>query len=279
MELHPAGHAHILDPRRLWLDIPGAALPLTIAERTLFGFSLLSGNHLRATAPARHSVRSLRRSSLQAANIVEALEAGAQALLLDEDTCATNFMIRDARMQALVSGDKEPITPLTARIRPLAASGVSVILVMGGCGDYLEAADTVVMMDSFQPKDVTADAHRIAAAAGAAVLGSAPAGIAVPPFPPTAPRAVPGSLMAASGGVQGGRSDIKARGNSGRCLPSPPDLATFVITPDRRAASQAMRRVILSCRLHRCPSEASRLCRSETSISTSRAPHSSPQQP
>lgn len=149
----------------------------------------------------------------QAANIIEALEAGAAALLLDEDTCATNFMIRDARMQALVSGDKEPITPLTHRVRALAAAGVSVVLVMGGCGDYLEAADTVVMMDCFQPRDVTKEAHRVAAGAGAAHLGSAPRGLPVAPFPPRAPRAVPGSLASASGGGRGGggRFDIKAR--------------------------------------------------------------------
>lgn len=42
-------------------------------------------------------------STSQAANIQEALELGATALLLDEDVCATNFMIRDARMQVQCS--------------------------------------------------------------------------------------------------------------------------------------------------------------------------------
>lgn len=102
-------------------------------------------------------------STSQAANIIEALEAGAKVLLIDEDTSATNFMIRDERMQALVSKDKEPITPLSHRIRELYATyGVSTILVMGGSGAYFSEADTVIMMDSYIAKDVTAEARSLA---------------------------------------------------------------------------------------------------------------------
>src|SRR4029453_17494751 len=86
-------------------------------------------------------------SPSQAANIVEALEAGSRLLLLDEDTSATNFMVRDARMQALVAKAHEPITPFVDRVRELAdAHGVSCVLVMGGSGDYLDVADTVLEM-------------------------------------------------------------------------------------------------------------------------------------
>ncbi|KAK9844049.1 hypothetical protein WJX81_003003 [Elliptochloris bilobata] len=105
-------------------------------------------------------------STSQAAGIQEALELGAAALLLDEDTCATNFMIRDARMQALVAKDKEPITPFIARIRALAAQCTSAVIVMGGSGDYFGVADTVVCMDSFRARDVTAEAHAIDARFG-----------------------------------------------------------------------------------------------------------------
>lgn len=102
-------------------------------------------------------------STSQAANIQEALEAGATCLLLDEDTCATNFMIRDARMQALVSPHKEPIHPFISRVRSLATSGVSSILVVGGCGEYFDVADKVITMDEFRPLDATLRAKEISA--------------------------------------------------------------------------------------------------------------------
>ncbi len=102
-------------------------------------------------------------STSQAANIMEALEAGAQLLLVDEDTAATNFMIRDRRMQQLIAKDKEPITPFIDKVRQLYTDyGVSTILVMGGSGDYFDVADTVIAMENFQPQDVTEKAKAIA---------------------------------------------------------------------------------------------------------------------
>jgi predicted ABC-class ATPase len=102
-------------------------------------------------------------STSQAANIVEALELGATTLLLDEDTSATNFMVRDARMQALVHEDHEPITPFVDRVRELYERlGVSTVLVMGGCGDYFDVADTVIEMREYLPANVTAEAKSIA---------------------------------------------------------------------------------------------------------------------
>jgi len=102
-------------------------------------------------------------STSQAASIMEALEAGATTLLIDEDTAATNFMIRDRRMQALVPKSGEPITPFVDRVRTLWEDrGVSSVIVLGGSGDYLDVADTVVAMKDFQPHDVTAEARRVA---------------------------------------------------------------------------------------------------------------------
>lgn len=102
-------------------------------------------------------------STSQAANILEALEIGAEVLLVDEDTSATNFMIRDQRMQALVAKEKEPITPFVDKVRALYQDlDVSTILVMGGSGDYFDVADTVIMMDTFQPRCVTKQAKAIA---------------------------------------------------------------------------------------------------------------------
>ena len=103
-------------------------------------------------------------STSQAASLVEALETGATALLLDEDTSATNFMIRDRRMQALVAKTSEPITPFVDRIRELRDElGVSTLLVMGGSGDYFDHADVVIQMADYLPVDVTGEARRIAA--------------------------------------------------------------------------------------------------------------------
>ena len=102
-------------------------------------------------------------STSQAATIVEAMEVGSQVLLMDEDTCATNFMIRDARMQALVAKECEPITPFLDRVRELSAHhGVSTILVMGGCGDYFDVANTVILVRHYRPEDVTDQAKKIA---------------------------------------------------------------------------------------------------------------------
>lgn len=103
-------------------------------------------------------------STSQAANIAEALEAGAGTLLVDEDTSATNLMIRDLRMQELVSSDREPLTPFVDLVAPLYADhGVSTVVVVGGSGDYFDVADRVVAMDAFRPREVTEAARDIAA--------------------------------------------------------------------------------------------------------------------
>jgi len=101
-------------------------------------------------------------STSQAANIIEALEAGTELLLFDEDTSATNFMIRDERMQRLVSKEKEPITPFIDRVRELYTElNTSTVIVMGGSGDYFEVADTVLMMDNYLPEDATIAAMKV----------------------------------------------------------------------------------------------------------------------
>ena len=108
------------------------------------------------------STQSASGSTSQAVNILEALEAGSKLLLMDEDTCATNFMIRDERMQMLVTKANEPITPFLDRIQEISEFlGVSVILVMGGSGDYFDPADHVITMKEFQPRVVTEEAKRL----------------------------------------------------------------------------------------------------------------------
>jgi len=101
-------------------------------------------------------------STSQAANIIEALEIGAKTLLMDEDTCATNFMIRDKKMQKLVDKKDEPITTYIDKIRQIFENKkISTILVLGGAGDYFDVADNVIQMKQYVPIDVTEQAKKI----------------------------------------------------------------------------------------------------------------------
>lgn len=101
-------------------------------------------------------------STSQAAGIVEGMEAGSKLFLLDEDTSATNFMVRDAFMQKVVSPDKEPITPFLSRARDLyEKAGISTILVAGSSGAFFHIADLVIQMDSYKPVDITAKAKKL----------------------------------------------------------------------------------------------------------------------
>lgn len=113
----------------------------------------------------RFSTTNASGSTSQAAAVIEALEAGSRLLLVDEDTSATNFMIRDRRMQALVQGPDEPITPFVDRARSLFEdAGTSALIVIGGSGDYLDVADRVIGMTAYAPRDLTARAREVASA-------------------------------------------------------------------------------------------------------------------
>ena len=127
-------------------------------------------NHLPAGQDtANFSSENASGSTSQAANLIEALEAGAMLLLLDEDTSATNFMIRDKVMAKLVSDEKEPITTLLRHIRGIYKKlGISFIIVVGSSGDYLSVADLVLQMDHYKVKDVTKEAKDICEECGIA---------------------------------------------------------------------------------------------------------------
>ena len=95
-------------------------------------------------------------STSQAANVVEAMETDSSLFLIDEDTSATNFMIRDELMQRVVLREQEPITPFIERIRELYERyGISSIIVAGSCGSYFHPADHIIQMDQYIPKDIT----------------------------------------------------------------------------------------------------------------------------
>jgi predicted ABC-class ATPase len=153
------------DGRELVVTNPAAVKIRAEDGRSIAGVDISPFiNHLpQGRSTTNFSTPNASGSTSQAANIIEALSAGVQLLLVDEDTSATNFMIRDRRMQALIAKDKEPITPFIDKVRQLYTEyGVSTILVMGGSGDYFDVADTVIAMEDFQPQDVTDKAKAIA---------------------------------------------------------------------------------------------------------------------
>lgn len=112
----------------------------------------------------RFSTEDASGSTSQAAGVIEAFEAGAHALLVDEDTSATNFMVRDALMEAVVSGEHEPITPFVERVRDLwEQAGVSCVIVAGSSGAFFSVADAVIQMDRYEAHDITERVRRVCA--------------------------------------------------------------------------------------------------------------------
>lgn len=159
-------YAHVPDDGREYVVTTDQAVKIRAEDGRRIERVNISGfidNLPHGQETVRFSTDNASGSTSQVASILEAVEAGATTLLLDEDTSATNFMVRDARMQALVHKEHEPITPFVDRVRELyEQQGVSTVLVMGGCGDYFEVADTVIMMQDYQPVDVTERAQRVA---------------------------------------------------------------------------------------------------------------------
>lgn len=89
-------------------------------------------------------------STSEAANLLEAMEAGAKTFFIDEDSSAVNFLIRDVRVRKLLGDEREPLIPLTDRIRELASAGMNFVLVAGACGDYLDIADNIIVMANYK---------------------------------------------------------------------------------------------------------------------------------
>lgn len=108
----------------------------------------------------------------QAAGIVEALEAGCTLLLFDEDTSAPGLLARDAVWRHLAPDAAQPVTPLADVVRPLYEEhGVSTILITSHGADYVGVADTVIGVDAFRLRAVTAEAKRAAEQGQAAPAG------------------------------------------------------------------------------------------------------------
>ena len=114
-------------------------------------------------------------STSQAAAVIEGIESGSRVFLIDEDTSATNFMVRDDLMQKIISRSKEPITPFIERARDLwEKAGISTIMVAGSSGAYFYIADTIIQMDCYVPIDITEKTKEFCAGYGAEPIRSAP---------------------------------------------------------------------------------------------------------
>lgn len=157
-------YAHVPGDGREWVVTRDDAAKVRSEDgRAVAGVDLRPFIH---DLPGRRSTRDFETedasgSTSLAASILETLEVGSRFLLLDEDTCATNLLIRDARMQRLV--DRETIVPLVDRVREMHERlGVSTLLVLGGSGDYLDVADRVLLLEDYLPRDVTDRAREIA---------------------------------------------------------------------------------------------------------------------
>jgi len=150
------------DGRELVVTRPDAVKVRAEDGRSVAGVDISAGiGELPGGRSSRNfSTTNASGSTSQAANIAEALEVGTSLLLVDEDTSATNFMIRDERMRELVR--KEPITPFIDLVRPLhRLLGVSTVVVVGGVGNYLDVADRVILLEDYIPRDATAQAREV----------------------------------------------------------------------------------------------------------------------
>lgn len=151
-------------------------------------------------------------STSQAAAVMESVEAGARLLLVDEDTSATNFMVRDELMQRVISRDKEPITPFIERLRDLyEKAGISTVMVAGSSGAFFYTADHILLMDCYRAVDIT---ERVKS-----LCGEFPAPrLQAPEFVlPSFNRVFPVSARKAAGEAAGGdRSGGERRRNGGK---------------------------------------------------------------
>jgi predicted ABC-class ATPase len=149
--------------RSVFPHVPGDGREGIVVDETALRVGVEDGRSVRATdlsifvrdLPGGVSTKdfttlSASGSTSEAANLLEAIEAGSRTFLIDEDSSAVNFLIRDIRVRKLLGDDREPLIPLTDRIRAIAQAGYSFILVAGACGDYLDLADNVVVMANYK---------------------------------------------------------------------------------------------------------------------------------
>lgn len=149
--------------RSVYPHIPGDGREGIVIDETALRIGVEDGRSVRGTdlsmfvrdlpggvSTKNFNTLSASGSTSEAANLLEAMEAGSRTFLIDEDSSAVNFLIRDIRVRKLLGDDREPLIPLTDRIKELAAAGFSFILVAGACGDYLDLADNIIVMANYK---------------------------------------------------------------------------------------------------------------------------------
>lgn len=149
--------------RSVYPHIPGDGREGIVIDETALRIGVEDGRSVRGTdlsmfvrdlpggvSTNNFNTLSASGSTSEAANLLEAMEAGSRTFLIDEDSSAVNFLIRDVRVRKLLGDDREPLIPLTDRIKELAAAGFSFILVAGACGDYLDLADNIIVMANYK---------------------------------------------------------------------------------------------------------------------------------
>jgi predicted ABC-class ATPase len=165
--LEEAVYPHIPDDGREFIVIDKSATPVKTEEGRVVNGTNIS--QLVRELPLKGSTENFTTKNAsgatsQAANLLEALELGARTVLIDEDASAVNFLIRDLRMRELIGSNREPLIPLTDRIREFAEHGINFIIVVGACGDYLGLADTVIAFTEYKAECLTEKAKNIATA-------------------------------------------------------------------------------------------------------------------
>lgn len=136
-------------------------------------------------------------STSQAANLMEALESGSSLILIDEDTSATNFMVRDSLMAQVITPGEEPITPFISRVRGMYEDlGVSSVIVAGSSGAFFHMADTIIQMKEYVPIDITLRAKEAARAYEGIHTGSSQEGMSLTSFPDYNQKRCPSPDMA-----------------------------------------------------------------------------------
>jgi predicted ABC-class ATPase len=243
-------YPHIAGDGREWVITRQDAVSIRAEDgRAVTGVDIspfISGLPSR-TDTASFSTTNASGSTSQAANLVEAVEAGTSALLIDEDTSATNFMIRDERMRQLIPADREPITPFVERVRPLFTErGVSTVLVAGGSGAFFEVADQVIALQDYALQDVTERARSIAAehaTAGAAPGNSEESGSSTPTFPPARGRALRTGSLRPSGKTKPARAKGRDTVQFGKELIDLAALAQVVDPAQTEAIAKIMDRL------------------------------------
>jgi predicted ABC-class ATPase len=149
--------------RAVYPHVPGDGREGIVVDATALRVGVEDGRSVRGTdlsmfvrdlpggiSTKDFSTLSASGSTSEAANLLEAMEAGARTFLIDEDSSAVNFLIRDVRVRKLLGDEREPLIPLTDRIRGLASAGMNFILVAGACGDYLDLADNIIVMANYR---------------------------------------------------------------------------------------------------------------------------------